>query len=123
MSSLLQQSILLATTLSHQPPQAQLCGASAPPQNSFWLLQQYFSPSPLSHDPEELVNLSDLCDGHGETSDNNNEPHVVTQNTSLPRASFGPYPNESSFLLGEWYWNGGHQKSQEDFPSLLNTVG
>jgi hypothetical protein len=37
--------------------------------------------------------------------------------------SFRPYPNETSFRLGNWYWNGGVQKSQEDFQQLLKIVG
>jgi hypothetical protein len=34
-----------------------------------------------------------------------------------------PYPNQSSFLLGEWYWNGGEKKSQSSFQNLLQIVG
>ena len=34
-----------------------------------------------------------------------------------------PYPNLSSFLLGEWYWNDGLKKSQSSFTNLLNIVG
>jgi hypothetical protein len=34
-----------------------------------------------------------------------------------------PFPNESSFLLGEWYWNHGVQKSRESFNKLLSIVG
>jgi hypothetical protein len=36
---------------------------------------------------------------------------------------FAPYPNENSFLLGDWYWNHGIQKSEESFRSLLRIVG
>jgi hypothetical protein len=35
---------------------------------------------------------------------------------------FYPYPNKSSFLLGEWYWNGGLQKSQKSFRELLQII-
>lgn len=35
---------------------------------------------------------------------------------------FYPYPNENTFLLGDWYWAGG-QKSQESFHDLINIVG
>lgn len=37
--------------------------------------------------------------------------------------SFYPYPNETSFRLGDWYWNGGVQKSQQSFRDLLGIVG
>ena len=30
---------------------------------------------------------------------------------------------KSSFLLGDWYWNGGIQKSQESFKELIKIVG
>jgi Plavaka transposase len=35
---------------------------------------------------------------------------------------FHPYPNRSSFLLGDWYWNCGVQKTQENFKTLLNII-
>ncbi|KAG1793757.1 hypothetical protein EV424DRAFT_1548255 [Suillus variegatus] len=36
--------------------------------------------------------------------------------------SFYPYPNESSFKLGHWYWNSSAQKSHQSFKELLNIV-
>ncbi|KIM65445.1 hypothetical protein SCLCIDRAFT_22648 [Scleroderma citrinum Foug A] len=36
---------------------------------------------------------------------------------------FHPYPNETSLLLGDWYWNEGHQKSQSSFRKLLDIIG
>ena len=35
---------------------------------------------------------------------------------------FDPYPNENSFLSGDWYWNHGAQKSQKSFKELINIV-
>jgi hypothetical protein len=37
--------------------------------------------------------------------------------------TFAPFPNENSFRLGNWYWNNGFQKSQDDFKNLLNIIG
>jgi hypothetical protein len=37
--------------------------------------------------------------------------------------SFYPYPNRSAFRLGDWYWNGGPQKSQASFKALVDIVG
>jgi hypothetical protein len=55
--------------------------------------------------------LEDLCDG-------------PTGSVPLPdQASYGPYPNKNSYLLGNWYWNDGVQKSQESFKNLLSIVG
>src|SRR6266550_3111400 len=42
---------------------------------------------------------------------------------TVPVNIYYPYPNQSSFLLGEWYWNGGEKKSQSSFRSLLQIVG
>jgi hypothetical protein len=36
---------------------------------------------------------------------------------------FQPYPNQSAFLLGEWYWNDGPKKTKEGFLKLMNIVG
>ena len=36
--------------------------------------------------------------------------------------AFSPYPNQSSFLLGDWYWNGGVQKSQKCFSDLIDII-
>jgi Plavaka transposase len=65
-----------------------------------------------SHDPEEHIDLEDLSD---------NPPLVPSP--SQDDTPFYPYPNESSFRLGEWYWNNGVQKSLESFRSLVEIVG
>jgi hypothetical protein len=64
-----------------------------------------------SHDPEDLVDIHELFDG------------PTTSPSAPPPSSLYPYPNTSSFRLGDWYWNKGAQKSQEDFKTLLNIVG
>ena len=98
-------------------------------RNAFGLLHQYFSSSPPSHDPEELVNFSDLCNGHGVSLNTTHfQPSSINVIDPFPspsksKMSFGPYPNESSFLLGDWYWNGGRQKSLKDFRFLLDIIG
>ena len=50
---------------------------------------------------------------------------IESSNTSptLSVNVYHPYPNQSSFLLGEWYWNGGEKKSQSSFQNLLEIVG
>ncbi|KIK16604.1 hypothetical protein PISMIDRAFT_15727 [Pisolithus microcarpus 441] len=46
--------------------------------------------------------------------------HGEEDNPSNP---FHPYPNESSLLLGDWYWNHGSQKSWSSFRKLVAIVG
>jgi len=35
---------------------------------------------------------------------------------------FHPYPNESSWQIGDWYWNQGAQKSKRNFKSLVEII-
>ncbi|PSR74700.1 hypothetical protein PHLCEN_2v9634, partial [Hermanssonia centrifuga] len=42
--------------------------------------------------------------------------------STLPDSTWSPYPNESSFRLGEWYWNDGTCKSQASFKKLVNVI-
>jgi len=80
-------------------------------RNTFGLSRRYEAMEQPSHDPEENVLLNELSDIPLETS---------TSETSS--ASFYPYPNRSSFLLGDWYWNGGVQKSQSSFKELVDII-
>jgi hypothetical protein len=86
------------------------------PRNTFGLVRQYFSETLPSHDPEEYLELQDLSD----------EPVPVVlptaQSLSDVKILF-PYPNRSSFFLGDWYWNHGAQKSRDSFRRLISIVG
>ena len=83
-------------------------------RNSFGLFRRYVAQKFPSHDPDGEVNSTDLSD-------------IVDVNSgktdSVTSHSYGPFPNRSSFLLGDWYWNRGAQKSQQDFKALLDIVG
>jgi hypothetical protein len=81
----------------------------------FGLFRRYCSDRPPFHDPEENIELSDLFD-RPTTAGSASQPLNSAK-------KFYPFPNESSFLLSEWYWNGGVQKSQESFNKLLDIVG
>jgi hypothetical protein len=61
------------------------------------------------YNPEDNLILTDFSDICPEDS------------TSVP--SLYPFPNQNSFLLGEWFWSDGVQKSQQSFKKLLNIVG
>jgi Plavaka transposase len=64
-----------------------------------------------SHDPEELTTLESLSDI---------EPPILPHPLEI---SFSPYPNQNSFLLGEWHWDDNAQKSQKNFDRLLKIIG
>ena len=75
--------------------------------NGFGLFRQYYATHFPDHDPAQNISSHDL---------------IYTSPTILTNV-YHPYPNQSSFLLGEWYWNGGEKKSQLSFQRLLEIVG
>ena len=77
-------------------------------RNIFGLFRQYYAARFPDHDPEENITSNNLID----TSPDNSSAYF-----------YHPYPNQSSFLLGEWYWNNGERKSQSSFQNLLKIVG
>ena len=83
-------------------------------RNKFGLFRQYHREGPPLHDPEENIALEDLFD-----IDN----QATIPASSISPDSYHPYPNRNAFLLGDWYWNGGPQKSQTSFKDLLNIIG
>jgi hypothetical protein len=80
-------------------------------RNAFGLYRQYYATRFPDHDPAENITPNDLAD----TS--------PTLSSNPPAHDYYPYSNESSFLLGEWYWNDGEKKSQSSFQNLLKIVG
>ncbi|KAG0698886.1 hypothetical protein DFH29DRAFT_1002425 [Suillus ampliporus] len=85
-------------------------------RNIFGLVRQFFSSTSSSHDLEEATMLQDLS----------SIPTVTPADLdglAEPHDPFYPYPNQSSFKLGHWYWNGSAQKSHQSFNDLLDVVG
>jgi hypothetical protein len=80
-------------------------------RNVFGLFRQYRATRFPEHDPDENTTSDDLM----ETS-----PDSLTSYLS---DSYHPYPNQFSFLLGEWYWNDGLKKSRSSFKNLLKIIG
>ena len=56
-------------------------------------------------------------------SDLSDDPASTSGTSQNSESKFHPFPNESSFRLGEWYWTDRVQKSQESFSKLLSIVG
>jgi Plavaka transposase len=81
------------------------------PHNIFGLFRQYHATSFPQHDPDENLTSGDLMDV---------EP---LSSSTIPAVRYQPYPNLSSFLLGEWFWNDGAKKSQSTFKNLIRIVG
>jgi hypothetical protein len=53
------------------------------------------------------------------------DPATVDDAPAQPQGGnpFYPYPNQNSFLLGDWNWNHGIQKSHDSFNELLTIIG
>jgi Plavaka transposase len=84
------------------------------PLNSFGLYRQYHAIDFPSHDPEAETNYTGLSDVPFDHPDSQASPSSL---------AFFPYPNENAFLLGEWYWNEGEQKTSKNFQKLMDIVG
>jgi hypothetical protein len=103
---------------SSQSPILSLPSVFCTPSNIFRLVRQYFTSTPPSHNLEDYVTLTDLSFIPGNSHE---EPDLPT--TLESDAQYHPYPNRSSFQLGEWYWNKGVQKSQSNYMKLLKILG
>lgn len=95
------------------PPLGSSSTMSAPvhtPVNIFGLYRHYVGGAKYpGHDPEQEL---------GPASFSN-----IPQPTDGGLMSYGPYPNLTAFRLGEWYWNGGTQKSHASFRKLVKIIG
>lgn len=83
--------------------------------NIFGLYKVYkCSPHDIPHDPDSSTSLSDLRDTETLAFEHQQEPESHR---------FHPFPNASSFALGEWFWSDDHERSQKSFKALLKIVG
>ncbi|KAG6905524.1 hypothetical protein DXG01_002236 [Tephrocybe rancida] len=83
-------------------------------KNIFRLSRIYHRTQLPTHDPEDSIALRDLDD-------------IPKQNVSESSSSFispyFPYPNKTSFSLGNWFWSHGTQKSLRSFKELVQIIG
>ncbi|KAF8834417.1 hypothetical protein BDN67DRAFT_985333 [Paxillus ammoniavirescens] len=80
--------------------------------NSFGLFRLYDEETVPSYDPQNCSRTKDpLLPTRFVFGANQNIDHP-----------FYPYPNETSLLLGDWYWNQGTQQSRCNFKKLLNII-
>lgn len=110
-------SLSLAATPSTSPVTSHVKTFIWTHRNSFGLFRRYHSQKLPSHDPEQFIELTDLTDGTIPSTTND------TLDASPSQNAYHPYPNRSSFLLGDWQWNHSVQKSLESFKDLLSIIG
>ena len=96
---------------THDPSLVQRIRSFFSTQRNIFGLSRRYSTTLPDHDPEEHITLNDLSD------------IIAPAPLSNKPDDFYPYPNHSSFLLGDWFWTGGIQKSQESFKDLLKIIG
>ncbi len=100
------------SSLSDGPQSHEQQEISETSPDTFGLFRWYHAATLPSHDPESVEQQS----GHLRPTSND-----VKADIPLPTL-LQPYPNKNAFLLAEWYWNGGSNKSKESFKKLLDIV-
>jgi Plavaka transposase len=100
--------------------------------NEFGMFKIFWGTKSSSHDPDRLITALDLYEGTESATDCTTSELVASEaQTDVPRdprskpevvPTFYPYPNESSFNLGDWYWSRGTTKSMADFKELLKVL-
>jgi hypothetical protein len=101
-----------------QAPQSQPKRVMRSPSNSFGLVREYAGAEFPQHDPEEHLQFEDLCTRISRPS----SPLPLVSLRAESSQNFFPYPNRSSFCLGDWYWNDGAQKTQAGFQNLVRII-
>ena len=103
------------TTQSARNPLNQ-CAVLATQKNSFGLFCVYDEGSTPSADNPE--------DPSGADPPPNTRIIEALLSPASPNSSnpFHPYPNESSWRIGDWYWNQGAHKSKQNFKSLVEII-
>ena len=113
---LLPEGVPQPTTLNTQPPfvsamqevipllarqvGSHICRTFKTPRNIFGLSRLFYGRRMPSDDAEAEITLQDLS-------------NISVDRDPLHSTSptFHPYPNRSAFAMGDWFWNGGVQKS------------
>ena len=85
-------------------------------KNSFGLFHVY--------DEGSMPSASDPEDQSGTDPPPDTRRVEAPMSRTLPNSlnPFHPYPNESSWHLGDWYWNQGAQKSKQCFKNLVEII-
>ncbi|TEB32984.1 hypothetical protein FA13DRAFT_1627246 [Coprinellus micaceus] len=89
--------------------------------NGFQLYKAYWTLENRPHDPDLFLRASDLREDE--------DDRLATLQVSLPHKAaptihnpYYPFPNWSSYKIGEWYWRDGSEKSRESFQQLIDII-
>lgn len=92
-------------------------------KNSFGLFRRYLGAAFPSHDPDTGLTaaLSRKIDGRVDSLDS--DPHPATSLLECDSSKlYGPYPNETAYVLGSWQNNGNTMKSKGEFMKLVTLL-
>jgi hypothetical protein len=86
------------------------------PVNAFGLSKRFYATELPDHSPDDNLTIQDLADHRP-------KDHASSvSSTPADSINYFPYPNKSSFALGNWFWNTGVQKSRSNFRSLVEII-
>lgn len=88
--------------------------------NVFRLRKRFYHDTPPRHDPDEALSTIDRYDSTHHSGSGSGEGGDGKDNSD--ELSFEPFPNCSSFELGEWFYGQGTQKSLKDFKALIDVL-
>ena len=93
------------------------CSWRTTPANQFGLYKKFWTLESRPHDPDSYVTSEDLQEGNEEGDGDSDESKGPSTGNPL-----FPFPNWSSFLLGEWYWDDSQERGQESFRRLVEIL-
>ncbi|TEB31764.1 hypothetical protein FA13DRAFT_1791092 [Coprinellus micaceus] len=94
--------------------------------NGFNLYKSYWTPEARPHDPDLFLSSSGSEEAEGDDEPSDSQATEPTERT-IPYAKPGtnpyyPFPNWSSYKLGEWFWSEGG-KTYQSFEHLVSIIG
>ncbi|KAJ3539624.1 hypothetical protein NMY22_g4649 [Coprinellus aureogranulatus] len=92
------------------------------PQNEYHLFKRYWSLEQKPHDPDHFLSDSDLHDGNDDLVEQFGAYNTTSGSFASLMNPFYPFPNLSSFALGEWYWGDSQEKSGRSFQRLVEIL-
>jgi Plavaka transposase len=86
--------------------------------NKFSLWRRYYGHRLPSHDADGVLEAEDFDDVQTPAD----QVFVDDHPSASSGSRVGPFPNQSSFLLADWWWNGQNEKSAKEFSKLLALI-
>lgn len=89
--------------------------------NGFNLYKSYWTLEQRPHDPDLFLSASDL--ENTDSEDDGDSTHQAPAKVAKKDNPYHPFPNWSSYKLGEWFWSEGEGKTYRNFEALVDIIG